>query len=481
MIALGLDLGEKRIGVALSDAQARTARPLTVILHETKDKDLVRVEVLAAQFHAEVVVIGLPLNMDGRPGLGAQRAKRFAARLRHRVEADVQLWDERLTTFEADQQMVEAGMSVARRREMRDAVAAAVILQDYLDAHRGARVMKRRRRKATRFRRLVVLSLITALAAYAYWALGLAGGRHAQPAGGREAGAGSARGRGLFQREGVIRSHLAFLALAYLTRKAGHLQAGTYEFPARFSGAEVLDAMYRGKCRPYVWLTIPEGFTDRQIAEAAARLGLGSERQFLALSPGSVPAFVPLPRTGFEGYLFPDTYRVRHGAPCGEIAAQMLRRFHDVVWSGLFHEHGSYQGRSVNDIIILASLVEAEAKRDDERAVIAGVLTNRLRRGERLECDATIQYALGKDRKQRLFYKDLEIESEYNTYKHAGLPPGPICNPGKASLAAAMNPAAVPYLYYVARPDGSHCFSRTLAEHVAAKQQLKAQRQGARP
>ncbi len=174
---------------------------------------------------------------------------------------------------------------------------------------------------------------------------------------------------------------------------------------------------------------------------------------------------MPLPSTGLEGYLFPDTYRVRHGAPGGEIAGQMLRRFDEVVWRGLFHEHGTYQGRSVNDIIILASLVEAEAKRDSERAVIAGVLMNRLRLGQRLECDATIQYALGKDRKQKLLYKDLEIESEYNTYKHAGLPPGPICNPGKASIEAAMNPAAVPYLYYVARPDGSHCFSRTLAEH----------------
>ena len=119
-------------------------------------------------------------------------------------------------------------------------------------------------------------------------------------------------------------------------------------------------------------------------------------------------------------------------------------------------------------MIILASLVEAAAKQEDERPIIAGVLLNRLARGQRLECDATVQYALGADRKSRLMYEDLEIESDYNTYLHEGLPPGPICNPGEASIRAALEPADVAYLYYVARPDGSHVFSRTFAEHRAA-------------
>ena len=138
MIALALDLGERRIGVALSDAEGKAARPLTVIEHVAKEKDLARVRELAEQFHAAVIVVGLPLNMDGTPGLGARRARRFANLLRHRVEAEVLVWDERLTTFEADQQMLEMGLSPERRRELRDAVAAAVILQDYLDAHRSA-------------------------------------------------------------------------------------------------------------------------------------------------------------------------------------------------------------------------------------------------------------------------------------------------------------------------------------------------------
>jgi len=137
MIALGLDHGERRIGVAISDPQGLTARPLTVITRESRDKDLARVRQLAEQFRATVIVIGLPLNMDGTESQGARLARRFANAIRHTLGLEVELWDERLTTFEAEQQMLEAGLPPERRKELRDAVAAAVILQDYLDAHRG--------------------------------------------------------------------------------------------------------------------------------------------------------------------------------------------------------------------------------------------------------------------------------------------------------------------------------------------------------
>ncbi len=137
------------------------------------------------------------------------------------------------------------------------------------------------------------------------------------------------------------------------------------------------------------------------------------------------------------------------------------------------HRLGRLCGAHVHGAAGIASCVEAEAKRDEERPVIAGVLANRLRKGMRLECDATVQYALGAGRKARLFNKDLLVDSEYNTYLHAGLPPGPICSPGAASIRAAMNPASVPYFFYVARPDGSHIFSRTFAEHQAAIARLR--------
>jgi UPF0755 protein len=147
-----------------------------------------------------------------------------------------------------------------------------------------------------------------------------------------------------------------------------------------------------------------------------------------------------------------------------------------VVWQGLLEGKPTHHGRTFPEIIVLASLVEAEAQLDEERPKIAGVLMNRLKRGQRLECDATVQYALGDRRKQRLNHNDLLLESDYNTYLHDGLPPGPICNPGEASIRAALEPAPVPFLYYVAKPDGSHMFSRTYAEHQAAIARLRKER-----
>lgn len=137
MTVLALDLGERRIGVAISDPQRLTARPLSVIARASRDRDLERVRQMAAQFAVGVVVVGLPLNMDGTSGRGAQRARRFANRLARSLEAEVRLWDERLTTWEAELQMAEAGLPPERKRELRDAAAAAVILQDYLNAQRG--------------------------------------------------------------------------------------------------------------------------------------------------------------------------------------------------------------------------------------------------------------------------------------------------------------------------------------------------------
>jgi UPF0755 protein len=129
---------------------------------------------------------------------------------------------------------------------------------------------------------------------------------------------------------------------------------------------------------------------------------------------------------------------------------------------------------SLHQAVTLASLVEEEARVDSERALIAGVLKNRLARGMRLQCDATVQYALGKHR-ARLSYKDVTVDSPYNTYKYAGLPPGPICNPGLPSLRAALKPAPSVYLFYVARADGRHIFSRTYEEHLAAKRAVQAE------
>jgi UPF0755 protein len=278
--------------------------------------------------------------------------------------------------------------------------------------------------------------------------------------------------------QGLVRSPQAFVATAYLTGKWRRIQAGRHDLAPTMTGFEVLDALCRGSRSAWRWLTIPEGYTLRQIAAAVETAGVGRADEFLAVAqrPESATVPFPLPSTGLEGYLFPDSYRIGAAERPDDIIARMLHRFDQVVWEGFFRGQPTYKGKGLNEVIILASLVEAEAKREQDRPLIAGVLMNRLRRGQRLECDATVQYALGDGRKPRLRAEDLNVQSDYNTYLHPGLPPGPICNPGEASIRAAMNPANTPYLYYVARPDGSHVFSRTFEEHQAAAAALRSAR-----
>ncbi|HUU53999.1 MAG TPA: endolytic transglycosylase MltG [Armatimonadota bacterium] len=281
---------------------------------------------------------------------------------------------------------------------------------------------------------------------------------------------------------GLIRNANALVGAAYVTGKWRCVQAGRHELDASMSALDMLDALCRGSRTAWHWITIPEGYSLGQIAEKVEGEGLGGGREFLAAtrSPHRFEVVFPAPRESLEGYLFPDTYRVDAGEAEDQIVAQMLRRFEEVVWKGLFEERGEHDGRSLRDILILASMVEWEAQLDEERSTIAGVLLNRLKRGQKLECDATVQYALGEGRKSRLMYEDLMIESDYNTYQSEGLPPGPICSPGEASIRAAMDPAEVPYLYYVARPDGSHVFSRTFAEHQTATARVRRESRGGR-
>jgi UPF0755 protein len=340
-----------------------------------------------------------------------------------------------------------------------------------------------RRPRASRTRRLFLTALVV-LAAAVVWSMavpaGTGGTRLVKVQPGQPV---SAVGLMLAD-EGVIRSPQAFIATAYLTGKWRRIQAGRHDLAPSMTGFEILDALCRGSRAAWRWLTIPEGYTERQIAAAVETAGVGKADEFAAAAatpfdsaqgrPQELEIRFPLPGTGLEGYLFPDTYRVGSGETAEDLVAQMLGRFGQVVWRGLFREQPTYKGRTLNEVIILASLVEGEAKREKDRPLIAGVLMNRLNRGQRLECDATVQYALGDGRKPRLAADDLNVQSDYNTYLHPGLPPGPICNPGEASIRAAMEPANVPYLYYVARPDGSHVFSRTFEEHQAAVARVRA-------
>ncbi len=283
----------------------------------------------------------------------------------------------------------------------------------------------------------------------------------------------------LLQTHGCLRSVLAFKLHAIVTGQASELKSGTYEVSSAMSTPQLIAMMVAGQ-QATVTVTIPEGFTLAQIAQRMAEAGLADEQQFRAATTAQAVAEilqVNLPKEvrSAEGYLFPETYQFTLGTAPEKLVAQMIgefeKRFITQLWEPLPPEQ---RWGSLHQVVTLASLVEGEAKLDSERALIAGVLKNRLERGMRLECDATVQYALGKHHR-RLTYSDLQIDSPYNTYKHAGLPPGPISNPGLDCLKAALQPAQTQYLFYVARGDGSHIFSRTYQEHLAAIRQVRAQ------
>jgi UPF0755 protein len=242
------------------------------------------------------------------------------------------------------------------------------------------------------------------------------------------------------------------------------IRPGIYDIAPTESVAKILSRLGKGDVVT-VRVTFPEGFTVRQIAKRLAKNELCDEETFYKLVTergNSLKASFPLP-ANLEGYLFPDTYRFPLGDTETGIAQRMLGGF-DSVFADRYSDDIKRSGRSVSDLVIVASMIEREAQTAGDRPLIAGVIYNRIKRGMRLQIDATVQYARGAH-KERLLYKDLEVESPYNTYRVAGLPPGPICCPGADALKAALYPAEHDYLFYVAKSDGSHVFGRTLADH----------------
>lgn len=272
----------------------------------------------------------------------------------------------------------------------------------------------------------------------------------------------------LLQEKGVIRNQYAFQLMARVLGESTNLKAGEYELSPHLSVIEVIDKVARGDAISH-WVTIPEGYTLEQVAKTLAKQKMAEERQFLKIARGGAEEFggsLALPRESLEGYLFPDTYRIKAGASEKAILREMLATFEERVAREL-KDDVRRSGLSLDKVVILASLIEREARVPRDRPLIAAVLHNRLKEKMRLQVDATVLYALGRH-KSRVLYEDLKTPSRYNTYRHLGLPPGPICNPGLHSIEAALRPAKQNYLFYVARPDGSHIFTRTYAEHQKA-------------
>lgn len=276
---------------------------------------------------------------------------------------------------------------------------------------------------------------------------------------------------------GVVRSDDTFRLAVWLRGSGRRLQAGEYRFDRPMTAAEVVDKLARGDV--YVRaLTFREGLTVREMAAIFETSGFGAAADFMAASKdASLIRELDPAAPDLEGYLFPDTYTLPRAATATQLVERMVSRFHKTMTAELIAQ-AAERGLSVRELVTLASLVEKETAKPDERPVVAGVYTNRLRIGMGLQCDPTVIYALmlagrydGNIRKG-----DLQIDSPYNTYRYAGLPPGPIAAPGEAALHAAANPADVPYLYFVSRNDGSHVFSTTLDEHNRAVNEFQRRR-----
>jgi UPF0755 protein len=265
--------------------------------------------------------------------------------------------------------------------------------------------------------------------------------------------------------EGVIDNALTFRFLAKLQHVDAEVRAGEYRFGAHMTQREVLRALVTGGAQVATWVTIPEGFTAAQIARRLHDVGAGSIADFQeAFRRGTLD--VDGARTkSLEGFLFPSTYLVPLASSPQAIAAIMTAEFLKELPPDAARRANALHV-TVPQAVTVASLVEREAKSESDRPKIAGVIYNRLRLGMPLQVDATIEYALQRH-KAALSFADLRIDSPYNTYLHAGLPPTPIANPGLASLQAALMPAHGSDLYYVYCGHGTHAFATTLAQHQA--------------
>lgn len=273
------------------------------------------------------------------------------------------------------------------------------------------------------------------------------------------------------ERAGIVHYPLLFKILARVKGDDRHIKPGTYLLKRGTPWTEVLTALNGGHGLVNT-ITIPEGFSLAQLTPLLARtLQVPVDSVNAAVRDTALRRRLDIPTSDLEGYLFPDTYAFPDGTTARQAVGEMVRRF-EREWKPDWDLQLSRLAMNRHDIVTLASIIEEEAKRPEERPVISAVYHNRLREQMRLQADPTVQYALGRHT-PRLMYKDLQVKSPYNTYVHEGLPPGPIASPGGPSLVAALYPAEVSYRYFVAHSDGHHEFRTTLAEHEIAKRAVR--------
>jgi len=266
--------------------------------------------------------------------------------------------------------------------------------------------------------------------------------------------------------QGLVRSAGKFRWLVRFKGAARQIKAGEYQLSTGLRPGELLNKIIRGEVRLHQ-ITFPEGYTLKQMAELLEASKLVNAERFIAAATD--PPFVRslgIPAASLEGYLFPDTYRFARGLPVETVLRSFVTMFNQ-HFGPVQEEQARKLGFTRHQVVILASVVEKETAAAEERPLIAGVFLNRLRRRIRLQSDPTVIYGLS-NFDGNLTRAHLQKDTPYNTYTRRGLPIGPICNPGAASIQAVLNPTSTPYLYFVAKKDGTHHFSTNLVEHNAA-------------
>ncbi|MBM4465954.1 MAG: endolytic transglycosylase MltG [Chloroflexi bacterium] len=284
------------------------------------------------------------------------------------------------------------------------------------------------------------------------------------------------------KRSGLINDAELFRLLARSYKADSKLEAGRYELRANMSMEEIIEALQHGRLEE-IAVTIPEGWRAEQIAEMLVEeVGIDGGK-FLALVQNGVFDYEFLqdrpPEAGLEGFLFPDTYLFPVQPTALDIIERMLDNF-DQRFTAEMRQAAVEREMTIRQVVTLASIVEREAVVAEERPIIAGVFLNRLEKGMNLEACPTVQYALGFQEDTGQWWKTpvtleefAQVNSPYNTYLHRGLPPGPICNPGFASIQAVLEPVESDYLYFLAKGDGSHAFAKTFEEHLQNRQRYQ--------
>jgi UPF0755 protein len=281
--------------------------------------------------------------------------------------------------------------------------------------------------------------------------------------------------------KGIVDNTRFFRLYARLTDQATRIRPGTYEFRQNLAWSRVLGDMVHGRVIT-ARLVIPEGMTVVDIAPRIAEIaGVNADSLTGALTDTALAGRFDVPGPGLEGYLYPATYTVPVDAHADSIVAELVRTY-KAIWTPERRARADSIGMTEAEVVTLASIIEREAVRHEEMPLISAVYHNRLRIGMPLQADPTVQYALGGHR-ERLLYADIERvrDHPYNTYGRQGLPPGPIASASERAIDAALQPADSPFLYFVARPDGSHVFSRTLTEHNRAREAIRREQRATGP